>query len=236
MDIETTTQWLDTQEVKAREHFENAIDHWIKFVEIALEIQTSGAWKQRAKTWAEYVRQTWDIDASRIRQYKAVLPYAQGIQELATDLSTPESALRKLKQVVDADDPRMATVYRLGKEASDELGEAIQTSFYEHALNVLEDEETAGGFVEIANGLQVPGDFEDMRKMAVLYQIDEARKRQRQHIREKQQRLPFTITARRIADNTYQLVIPDDLPLQDEFEFTFWQTVKPEDESAENVS
>ena len=57
---EKTHDWLDRTESEAKEHLRLAETHWIEFCKAVDAIQKSELWKQKAKTWHEYVRITWN--------------------------------------------------------------------------------------------------------------------------------------------------------------------------------
>lgn len=207
--IETSDDWYEAAVERATNHLTDAVNSWIAFCEEATAIQESGLWKAEAGTWATFVRQTWDIDASRIRQFKSALPYAKRITEALENIPTKEADIRKLKKAIPADHPMMPEVFALGKAVATELEKAVQTSFFNHALTVLETEKTSG-FVEVTNGVQVPGAFEESRKWAVIKEIDEANQRLKARFMDKKRGV--VVRAKRVVDNTYMITSREALP------------------------
>jgi len=212
-------KWLINKVAEARYHRDQAIHHWIQFTKIVLEIKDSKLWRDTHRTWAEFVREVWDIDASRIRQFSLALPYAEKISQVTADIDLPESRIRSLRKAqVKADDPLMAMTYYLGCAVAQRQGEAIKPSHFKHARLVLE-EETTTGTVEVDAGLQVPADFEDARLLAVVTSMDEARARQISRINSR----PMMIKAKRSGINgQYWLSSETGDPLPAEFEFKIY--------------
>lgn len=216
---ENTHDWLTRTEIEAKEHLRLAETHWIEFCKAVDAIQKSGFWKQKAKTWHEYVRITWNRDSSRIRQFRASLSYAEKILNAFDDLSTPENNIRKMKQAgVTPDNPDMPRIYKTVVEYASENDVPVQTSFFKHAKAVYDEAQTTGGYVDIGEDEIVPVDWENSTKLAMVRSINEANARYKERLNNK--KIGIQVKAKRISRNQYWIECENDLPEQ--FQFKLW--------------
>jgi len=214
--------WLDRNKKQAAQHLKNALTEWINFCKIALDIQASKLWKQEAKTWHDYVRATWNIDSSRIRQYKAAMPYAEKIVQM--ELPTLEGDIRKMKAAgVKPDDPNMPKIWKNVVEMAQDEGKTVQKSFFAHAKKVYDDAETTGGFVDVGEESLVPIDHEGSTKLAIIQSIDEAQKRNKQRLLKN--KTAVKVRASKI-NGMYQLIAENGESLPDTLNFTIWMENK----------
>lgn len=217
---ETPNDWLDRTEKEASEHLRLAKIHWIEFCKDANAINESDLYKMKAQTWHDYVRLTWDIDSSRIRQFNGALPYAEILQVALPELAIPEATIRKMKAAgISPDDPNMPKIYKNVVEIASEQGVTIQQSFFEHGKQVYEEAERTGGYIDIGEDEVVPIDWEGSTKLAMLRSIQEAKHRNTQRLLQNKE--AYTVTAKRIGDNQYLLTTDEALPEQ--FQFKLWK-------------
>ena len=215
---EDTADWLSRTENEAKDDLHEAVNKWIAFCKKVIAIQDSKLWQSKASTWQSYVRATWDIDSSRIRQYKSALPYAEIIVEALPDLSTPETNIRKMKSAgIDADNPDMPRIYKTVIEYAQDNNVPVQQSFFEHAQRVYDEAQVTGGYVDIGEDEIVPIDWEGSTKLAMARSIDEAKMRYRERLN----RVGIPVTARRISANQYLIECEDELP--ETFQFKLWK-------------
>ena len=132
--IDFQKERLTSLETKAIAHKENALEEWRLFVATALEIQASGLYEGN---WESYCRKTFKLSATRIRQYKAAVPYAELIEQ-TTGYQPTENQIRNLREAVE-DESKLIEVYR--QAASLYEGEPAKRHFQVIA-DVLEQVET----------------------------------------------------------------------------------------------
>lgn len=137
---------LQALETTSKRHLVDAANHWMAFRVIAQEIKDNELYKlSEHKTWHEYVRATWDIDSSKIRQYKMILPYANVLLEVLPSVTVEVETMKKLRQVVAHDNPLMPSVHNLGARVAHALGRPVRVSDLHHCLRVLEDNAVTNG-------------------------------------------------------------------------------------------
>ena len=190
----------------------------VKFCELVDKIYKLKAWRKIAKTWREYVRKTWDLDDSRIRQYRAALPYAKKIAAAMPDLIASDTVLRRLKKVVSADNPLMPAVHQLGQEIASKKGKKTPTeSIYRHCLATLEENEMTGGFISYGGG-QLPAQIEGALRLSTLEKMQEAEQRQLDRLGVGKTKIKCEAT--RLPNGHY--AVTSDQPLPDKFQFNVW--------------
>jgi len=203
MAIILASESLQDLEKKASNHLHSAINGWLEFCKVALQIKASNMWKTVCKTWKEYVRKTWQLDDSRIRQHKMLMPYAEKIKELVPDITANEADMGKLRKVIHADNPLMPSVHTLGVSVANDLGSAPSESIYRHCLAALEENEATNGYPTLG-GNHVSSAIEGTLELIVTEHILEAKNR---NIARLKPRDKITLTTQIVCDNRGQVFV-----------------------------
>lgn len=203
---------LQQLEAKARSYFTAAMQNWQLFAEICLEIQSSGLWEEEGfDSWKDYCRARLPVGASRIRQYKAALPYAELLSQ-ATGYQPSENQVRSLLQVVK-DETKLIQVF---KEAAKRSDKQPAKRHFEAVLGVVEEQETTGAVS--VGGLSMQAT--DVTLDAAMNEaIMEANLRFEEHKR-RGKSTAIKITLKRV-NGEWQVNADGDLP--DSLELTYWR-------------
>lgn len=121
---------------------------WILFLDLAERVQRAGVWRLHAPTWKSYCRQRWNIDSSRISQFRGALPYASAFLSAGLEAGT-EGHIRLLRKNVPLESPKMIGAWKLGNEVAQAEHRAPTEALYHHAHEVLLEAEKTGGVVQI---------------------------------------------------------------------------------------
>lgn len=203
---------LSQLEAKARSYFSAAMQNWQLFAETCLQIQSSGLWEAEGfDSWKEYCRARLPVGASRIRQYKAALPYAELLSQ-ATGYKPSENQVRSLLQVVK-DETKLIQVY---KEAAKRTDEQPAKRHFEAVLGVVEETETTGAVS--VGGLSMPATDVTLDS-AMNEAVMEANLRFDEHKR-RGKSTAINITLRRV-NGSWQVNADGDLP--DVVEMKYWR-------------
>lgn len=199
-------------EAKARSYFTAAMQNWQLFAETCLGIQSSGLWEAEGfDSWKAYCRARLPVGASRIRQYKAALPYAELLSQ-ATGYKPSENQIRSLLQVVK-DESKLIQVY---KEAAKRTDEQPAKRHFEAVLSVVEETETTGAVS--VGGLSMPAT--DVTQNAAMNEaVMEADLRFAEH-RKRGKATEIKITLKRVG-GSWQVSADGDLP--DLVEVSYWR-------------
>lgn len=218
-----TFVWRKLRERRAMKYRDVAATAWMKFCRIAMQIKQSGLWKFVARTWDDYCKSRFGITASRVRQYKGALAYAEAIMESGNAMEETEGNIRKLRSVVKADDPLMVGTYKTGMSVASDLGLATPSkAIYRHAYETLQEVAITGhadvGGAQIAAG--IPGAIEG----AVLAKMAESKARNVSRMKGSQK---ISGTLRRLGAG-WQFIPATNIDLPDELEVTFYVTTQGE--------
>lgn len=214
---QVTFVWRKLRERRAMKYRDVAATAWMKFCRIAMQIKQSGLWKFAAKTWDDYCKSVFGITASRIRQYKGALAYAEAIMDAGNALEETESNIRKLRSVVKADDPLMIGTYKTAMSVASDLGLATPSkAIYRHAYETLQ-EVAITGHADV-EGAQVHAGIPGAIEGAVLSKIAEAKVRNVSRMKGSRK---VSGTLRRLGEG-WQFIPAGNVDLPDELEVTFY--------------
>jgi hypothetical protein len=202
---------LSQLEAKANGHKANALKEWQAFVDTVTEIYNKHDWKSKAPDWDKYCRTAFKLSASRIRQYKAAVPYAE-ILEQATGYQPTENQIRSLREVVK-DESKLITVYKAAAALYE--GKPDKRHFVA-SLEVLQQAEETGAVSVGGHATPVTSRTLDA---ATKEACEEADKRFWEH-RKGSKATAINITLKRI-NGAWQVSADGDLP--DVVEITYWR-------------
>jgi len=200
---------------RATKELKKALNSWVQFCKIALIIKASKRYLMIAKTWKEYCRKVWNLDDSRIRQYKSAMPYAEQIIATIPDVIVNDKQLRQLKRIISAENKLMPEVYKLAQAVSAKLGVTPSQAIFRHSLAVIEDAEITGGFVSIG-GSQIPAIIPDAMVSSVCEQMNEAVNRNTSRFLE----TTTAIEIRAVCQQNGTYLLFSDKPIPPNFSFT----------------
>lgn len=209
--------WRKLRERRAMKYRDVAATAWMKFCRIAMQIKQSGLWKFAARTWDDYCRGVFGITASRVRQYKGALAYAEAIMGAGDAFEETEGNIRKLRSVVKADDPLMIGTYKAAMSVAADLGLATPSrAIYRHAYETLQ-EVAVTGHADV-DGAQVAAGIPGAIEGAVLSKMAEAKARNVSRMKGSRK---VSGTLRRLGAG-WQFIPAGNVDLPDEIEVTFY--------------
>lgn len=185
-------------------------DSWILFTQLVERIQNLGIWRLEASTWKDYCRKRWNIDPSRISQYRSALPYAMALKNAGQD-NLLEATIRKIKKArIPADSPLLAASYELALEVARDKGKAPTEAMFKRAHQILEQAENTG-YVNIGD-IDIPIKDVASAVFAVKATMQEAVDTALEG-----KSIKLKVKAKKVRGNTYRLEC--DGRLLDNFEF-----------------
>jgi hypothetical protein len=202
---------LSQLEAKANRHRANALSEWQSFVETVNEIYNHQPWNEAGENWENYCRRVFKLSSSRIRQYKAAVPYAELIAQ-TTGYQPTENQIRVLREVVQ-DESQLISVYRAAADLYD--GQPAKRHFVA-SLDVLQQAERTGAVS--VGGIATPVTPVTL-DAATKEACAEADMRFREHKRSGEA-TAINITLRRIG-TSWQVEADGDLP--DLVEVIYWR-------------
>jgi hypothetical protein len=211
--------WLKATEHKAKKYRDLATMAWMQFSQTVMEIKASGLWLSSGMEWDEYCRERFGVSASRIRQYKGVMPYVDALEDIGLVADETESNLRKLKKVIESDSPLLAPVYQAAHSVANELGlKAPSEAIYKHTYEIM-SEANITNHVDV-DGAQVPLNTPQAIESAVISSLTEANERNKQRLRGNGG-IKVAGMMKRLG-NGYQFIPSEACELPDEFEVTIY--------------
>lgn len=119
-------------------------------VEVTTRIQKAESWKGTgARTWNDYLKNKWGFGDSRLSQLRSVAPHLRALLSAGESEKHLEAHLRKLKKVVEVDNPLMVAAYGLGNLVASQTGKAPTEAVYKRSLEVLQEADRTGGTVQV---------------------------------------------------------------------------------------
>lgn len=190
-------------------------ESWMLFVEFVNKLQATGAWRLEAwqlgaQNWQEYCRKRWNIDPSRISQFRSALPYAMALKNAGQD-NLLEATIRKIKKArIPADSPLLPAAYELALEVARDKGKAPTEAMFRRAHEILQVAENTG-YVNVGE-MNIPIKDVASAVFAVKVTMKEAVDTALEG-----KSIKLKVQAKKVMGNTYRLEFNGKLP--DNFEF-----------------